>query len=508
MKIDQLKAGVVLTYMSTFLTMLISFAYTPVMISILGQGEYGLYTLVNSVVANLGILSFGFRSGYIRFYSRYKVKDDKEDIARLNGMFMCVFTVIAIITLIAGGFLVANVETIFKEGLTAQEIKTAIVLMKILVVNIAISFPASVFTCFVTANEKYIFLKFTNMIKVVFSPLMNLPILLLGYGSIGMVFTTLIVNLIADVINIYYCFKKIGMKISFKKLDFSLLKEIWAFSSLIFLNIITEQVNWNVDKTLLGMFKGSVTVAIYGIAAQFNNLYLNISNSLSHVFIPRINNIVASDKGNHLLTNLFTKVGRIQFIILALVLEMYFFFGKYFITIWAGPEFADSFLVGAVLLTCVTVPSIQNLGIEIQRAKNIHKFGTLVYFYIALANIVVSIPLCKYYGALGAAFGTAGSLIVGNIIIMNIYYHKKVGIDIIDFWKKILSLFPSFIIPTVYGIFVNRFFVITNIFEFITQVFIMFVLYSISVFLFGMNEFEKNIILVPLNKILKKKVKK
>ena len=508
MKIDQLKAGVVLTYMTTLLSMIISFAYTPVMISILGQGEYGLYTLVNSVVANLGILSFGSKSGYIRFYSRYKVTNDKDDIARLNGIFMCVFAGIGVVALIAGGVLVANVENIFKQGLTAQEIKTAIVLMRILVINIAISFPTSFFVCFVSANEKYVFLKLTNMIKVVFSPLMNLPILLLGYGSIGMVFTTLIVNIIADVLNIYYSFKKLGLEISFKRLDFSLLKEIWAFSSLVFLNIITEQINWNVDKTLLGMFKGSVTVAIYGIAAHFNNLYLSISNTLSHVFIPRINHIVVSNKGNHLLTSLFTKVGRIQFIILALVLEMYFFFGKYFISIWAGPGFSESFLVGAILLVCVTVPSIQNVGIEIQRAKNIHKFGTLVYFYIALANVAVSIPLCKYYGALGAALGTAGSLIIGNVIIMNIYYHKKVGIDIIDFWKKIISLFPSFIIPTAYGIFVNRFFIITNIYEFIIQVFIMFVLYSLSVFLFGMNEFEKNLILVPLNKILKKKVKK
>jgi len=202
MKVNQLKAGVILTYMTTFLSMVISFAYTPIMINILGQGEYGLYTLVNSVVANLAILSFGFGSAYIRFYSRYKAKNDKEGIAKLNGMFMSVFTVIAIITLTVGAFLVANVENIFKEGLTTDEIKTATILMGILVVNIAISFPASVFTSFVTANEKYIFLKVVNMIKVVFSPLMNLPILLLGYGSIGMVFTTLVVNLIADVLNI------------------------------------------------------------------------------------------------------------------------------------------------------------------------------------------------------------------------------------------------------------------------------------------------------------------
>ena len=68
LKINQLKAGVILTYLSTGLSVLISLLYTPVMIGILGQGEYGTYTLVNSVVANLGILSVGFGSAYMRFY--------------------------------------------------------------------------------------------------------------------------------------------------------------------------------------------------------------------------------------------------------------------------------------------------------------------------------------------------------------------------------------------------------------------------------------------------------
>ena len=70
-----------------------------------------------------------------------------------------------------------------------------------------------------------------------------------------------------------------------------------------------------------------------------------------------------------------------------------------------------------------------------------HKFRSVLYFVIAAINIAVSIPLCIKFGELGCAFGTALSLVVGNIIIMNIYYHKRVGLDIKYFWKEILNLF-------------------------------------------------------------------
>ena len=58
--IDQLKSGVILSYISTGFNMIIQLVYTPVMIQLLGQSEYGLYTLVGSVVSYLSLFSLGF----------------------------------------------------------------------------------------------------------------------------------------------------------------------------------------------------------------------------------------------------------------------------------------------------------------------------------------------------------------------------------------------------------------------------------------------------------------
>ena len=504
MKVNQLKAGVILTYLSTALSALISLVYTPIMLKILGQSEYGIYTLVNSVVANLGILSFGFGSAYVRFYSQYKVKKDYNGLARLNGMFISIFMVIAVIALAAGFVLVQNADLIFKNGLTAAEIKKAKVLLSICVVNIAISFPASVFTSYITANEKYVFLKAVNMIKMVFSPLITLPILLLGLGSVGMVVTTLTLNIVADILNITFSARKLKMRFCFRNLDFKLLKNVWTFSFFIFLNIITDQINWNVDKFLLGMFQSSAAVAIYGVAGQLNNRYTSIFWSLSNVFIPRINNMVSAEKGDEALTQRFVKVGRLQFMVLALILEIYLFFGKYFIIGWAGAEYKESYIVGAILMFSVTIEGIQSSGIEMQRAKNMHKFRSVICFMIAIVNILMSIPLCMKYGAIGASIGTACSLIIGNGLIMNVYYHKKIGIDIIRFWKNILSILPAVIIPTVYGICVNVMFPLKNVYMFIIQVAIMALLYCISIWMFGMNVAEKQMIAVPIKKLLKR----
>ena len=134
-KTNQLKIGVMLSYVSMIVQNIITIVYTPVMLRLLGQNEYGLYQLVYSVVSYLGLLNFGFGSAYVRFYSRYRVKDDQEGIAKLNGMFMIVFTVIAMIALLAGGILVSNVNNLFSKSLTVSEIDTARILMLLMVIN-------------------------------------------------------------------------------------------------------------------------------------------------------------------------------------------------------------------------------------------------------------------------------------------------------------------------------------------------------------------------------------
>ena len=117
---NQLKIGVILSYVTMAIQNIIAIVYTPVMLRLLGQSEYGLYQLVYSVVSYLGLLSFGFGSAYIRFYSRLNIKNDTEGISNLNGMFITVFSVIAVITLLAVSILVGNVENLYSQSQTKQ----------------------------------------------------------------------------------------------------------------------------------------------------------------------------------------------------------------------------------------------------------------------------------------------------------------------------------------------------------------------------------------------------
>ena len=499
--INQLKAGAILSYLSMGLNYIISIAYTPIMLRLLGQSEYGLYNLVASVVSYLGLLNFGLNSAYVRYYSQYKVRSEQENIKKLNGMFLIVFSIIGLIAIFAGTILTSNIRAIFGEKLTISELSKAQILMAIMVFNLALSFPATVFNSYVTANERYVFQKSLQMIKTIVNPFIILPILLMGYKSVGMVIATTILNVTIEITTAIYCFKRLDMGFLFQNFDFLLMKEMTIFSFYIFLNMIIDQINWNVDKFLLGRFRGTISVAIYGLAAQINRYYLSLSTAISSVFVPRINRMVATaNNNNNELTALFTRVGRIQFILLSLICTGFIFLGKPFINMWAGSSYTEAYFIVIILMLSETVPLIQNIGIEIQRAKNMHKFRSIVYFFIAIGNLFISIPLSKLYGGIGAAIGTAIAQIIGTNIIMNIYYHYRVGINIKYFWSQIIRFIPSLILPVITGLIIQLF-ELSNITMFLCVGFVYVIIFSGSMWLFGMNQYEKDLVLTPLTKV-------
>lgn len=500
---NQLKAGVILSYISTAASIVIQLVYMPVMIRLLGQSEYGLYSLVSGVVSYLGLFSLGFSGAYMRFFA--KSYGDKEKTASLNGMFLTIFSVLAVIATVCGIVLSFFPKQIFGDKLTVSELSKAKILMLILVINIAISLISGLLDSIISAYEQFVFQRIAGLASIVLSPFITLPLLLIGYRSIMLVVVSTVLTFIRFAVNIWFCIKKIKIPVSFKGFEWRLLKEIGVFSSFLFINMIIDQINWNVDKLILGHTSGTNEVAVYGVASQFNSLFMTFSTTVSSVFSPRVN-LIAAQKGKNVIstefTNLMAKIGRIQWLILGLPTLGFIVFGKYFIVnIFAGKGYEDAYAASLLLILPALIPLIQNVGIEMQRALNKHQFRAIIYLIMAIGNVLISIPLAGKFGAVGAAMGTALSLLVANGLIMNIFYHKVLKIDMKYFWKEIFKTFRGLVIPIITATLIMRFFPFKNMWVFFISVCIFIVVYCASVFTLSCNNEEKNMLLSIIGKI-------
>lgn len=497
-----MKVGAVLSYGVIAVQFVVTVLYTPIMLRLLGQSEYGLYSLVASIVSYLGLLSFGFSGAYMRFYARLRVADDNVGIRRLNGVFLSLFGAMGAIAAAGGAVLSQNVTALLGDEFTLAELDTARILFVILSVDLAVTFPASVFTAYVIAHERFFFYKSLQILKAIANPLVALPILLLGYQSIGMAIGAVSVDVVLTAFLVIFAAVRLKMRFAFGGLDLGLLREVSVFSSFLFINMVVDQVNWNIDKFIIGRIDGPVPVAVYGVAATLNTAYLMFSTAISSLFIPRVNAMVAGSSPVSVLSELFARVGRLQFLVLGLVSSGFVLFGHSFIEMWAGQSYGDAYYMALFLMIPVTFPLVQNLGIEIQKAKNLHQFRSLVYLSVAVGNVILSIVLTRAFGGVGAAAATGVALLIGNVVLMNWHYWVRVGLDIGRFWRQICRLFlgmiPAFAIGAVISIGMD----LATVGSLMLAVATYGGLYAACVWWLSMNDYERRLIGGPAMRLV------
>jgi len=498
---NQVKAGAFLNYIIIGLNTIVGLAYTPFMLRCLGQNEYGLYSLVSSVIAYLTILDFGFGNAIIRYTSKFRSQSKLKEQWNLFGMFLIIYSIIGVIAFCGGLALYFNVDVLFDRTMTQAEIDQAKTMMLLLTFNLGITFPLSIFGAIISAYENFVFQRIINILRILLCTGVMIGLLLIGYKAVAMVVVNTVFNVLTLVINLVYCFRKLKIKIQFVDFDWSFIREIGTYSFWIFLNAIMDKIYWGTGQFVLGSVSGTVAVAIFSVAIMLQQMYMQFSVSISGVLLPRLTSMVTQHSSDKSISDVFIKTGRLQCIVMAYILCGFIIFGQSFINIWAGSDYADSFVVTILFFTSLFIPLIQNTGITILQARNQMKFRSLLYLGISVVSLAAQIILAKSMGAVGCAIAIAGALVFGQGLVMNIYYQFKQRIEIIRFWKEILKMLFMPALLSVIGCIVIKSYTMPSFTELGVGVIAFSVIYIPCILMFSANSYERNLILSPVRKL-------
>lgn len=495
---NQLKVGAVLNYLIIAINTVVGLAYTPLMLRCLGQNEYGIYSLVSSIIAYLTILDFGFGNAIIRYTAKFRAEKKQTEQWQMFGMFLCVYSLISIVAVIAGLGLYFNVDALFDRTMTAEDLSQARVMMLLLTANLAFTFPLSIFGAIITAYENYIFQRIISICRLILMYTVMVALLLCGYKAISLVVTTTVFNLAVLIINLVYCFRKLKINILFNKFDIAFIKEISVYSFWIFLNAIMDKIYWGTGQFVLGSLCGTIAVAIFSVAILLEQMYMQFSTAISSVLLPRVTAMVAKNTPDKDISDVFIRTGRMQCIVITFILSGFIIFGKSFIAFWAGIGYEQSYLITLIFFISLFIPLIQNTGIVILQARNQMKFRSLLYLGISVLSLIFQIILSKLMGPLGCAIAIGGALLLGQGLFMNIYYCKVQHIQICEFWKEIgkMMIIPAAL--TFLGLVSTHFVEYNSIGILVAGIIIFSIIYIPIIWRLSMNKSEREMIARPI----------
>lgn len=283
----------------------------------------------------------------------------------------------------------------------------------------------------------------------------------------------------------------IAFRFAFRTEDIAVFKESFVYTILMFLTSIAAQINGNLDNVVIGAIRGPELVTIYSFGLVIFGMFEQLSMSIAGVMLPTITNALKIDDQGRTLQRIIVKVGRVQFMLLGAAVVGFATIGKQFIDNWLGPGFEDVYIIALILMVPSTFELCVNVCLSVLRAKNKIGFRTAVLSASTILNLFVTIIGVKYWDYKAAAVGTALSFTVGSLIVMNVYYYKTLGFNMLRIYKEILK--GIWLCLAVGGIAITgsaRIFT-TGWGGFAVNVVIFCVVYGICLLLFGLNNEEK-----------------
>ena len=495
------KAGILLSYVNIILQTAIGFLYVPILLHYIGKSEYGLYQLMGSLIAYFSVMDFGLSAAVIRFYSRYLALKDKVGMENILAISVRGYGLVTVMALLIGGIGYAFLGNAFSESMTTAELAEAKDIYVLLLLNIVVTLSTMVFRSVINAHERFLFLKGMETIQLVLQPILVVLVLMQHPSAFSVALVQTVLNVFLSGARVFYCFHMLHVTIRFHYWNQELFVSFRKLALSVFAVTLIDQVFWKTNQVILGIISGTEAVAVYSLASLIYMNYMALSTAISGVYLPHVTGMIAKNEPIEKLSELFIQIGRWQYYLLALVATGFIIFGKQFIKIWAGVGFEDAYTITLLIILPFTIDLIQNVGLAILQAENRYDFRAKVYFATGLFNLVLAIPLGIKYGGVGCAFATGLSMLLGNGLVMNWFYMKKIHLAIQLFWKQILHISLVVIGCLLVGYSLNS--LLYNqggLILFSLKALIYVIFYVVAIYCFAMNSLEK----MKVHNILKK----
>ena len=478
---------------------------TPLIIHSLGDAEYGVYKLISSVTAYLLLLDLGMGNSVIRYVAKYKENDDKESCSKFFGVCVVFYAIVSFVVVILGEALIANFGDIFAKGLSIYEIELSVKLLRLTVLNAAITLCTTAFSNVIVAYSKFTVSKGSLIIQIVLRLFLTFIALKAGYKSVAVVGINLLLTIIFRLFQVLYVLFIIKLRPKFKQIDFSFIKDIIGYSFFILLQMVATQINCYVDQTLLGVYvtSASVLIAVYGVGTQIVQYFQSIGQALGGILMPGVVKMVEGGATPKQLQNEMVRIGRYSFAVLGVIFVGFMINGKAFLALWIGEGYTQSYYVSLILMLAYIFILTENIGTQILWAKNRHQLQSVVKFAIVVLNIILTVLLIKWKPLIGATIGTFISLVVGDVLCMNLVFKKEVGISLKEYYLGLFKgILPCLVISGVFGYFVSLL-RLSGMFGLIVNLLAILLVFGLTMMLFGFNGSEKKMLKSIIHKFIK-----
>ena len=435
----QIIQNVLVNWAAYAVTIVIGFFMSPFLVHRLGDPVYGVWTLLGSLTGYLGLLDFGITPSTVKKVAEYRAQDDQNAINRVVTGGVAVFIVIGAVSFLASIGISFFFNDLFPNPLSQ---KTAAALVLLTGLNLAVTFPASVFIGVLRGFQRYDIDASVSTLALIARSILIVVLLLKGYGIIALAIATFVF----DMARLAYLLKRVyeinsGLCVARQFFDKEEMRRLFAYSSHFFLIAVGNRINFLTDSIVIGIYLSVAAVTPYSIALRLVSYLRELVIEMTGVLMPAITHLHTT-KATEGVRELHIRATKYAALLSLPVGALFLILGDSFIGLWMGARFVTEYRAQD-LLAALTIGIVVNLigsptGTVLTglgRHDIVARFSILQ----ALTNLAVTLILVKRLGLMGVALGTTISMCCFFVWSNFIFFKHYLKQPILSFASRSLT---------------------------------------------------------------------
>ena len=483
--------GIGISYLNTALNMICGLFLSSFLIRILGDQEYGLYQTISAFATYLVLLEFGTGTVMSRNISVCRANGKNEDIDRNISTVWFITLALSFIILIVSGVFYFSIDPLYQNTMSADQIIYAKKIFVLVTVYLIFSFLTQTLNGALLGYEQYVFAEGLKCIKHILRTSLLVAIIFFERYSIFIALVDMILSIAIFIATLCYCKKRYNIKFEIRKFDKHILVEALPFCLALMIQSLVNQANNNVDKFVIGIIISMESVAIYSVSQYIYSIFSSVTTVPISMYLPQVAKHLGEGKRGREFTDTLIEPCRLVVFVGGAILFGFFAVGQQFIKIVYGANYTSAWIYALIIMIPMFINMTNGVLVNALDVLKKRTVRSCILLMTTVLNVILTVVLIKRIGIIGAVIATAIATFLGQVLIMNIYYDKKLGIKVMRlFVKSYKGIIPIYIAASVIGYFASK--LISNVYlSFIVGGIIFVGLSVVLLPLFGFDPSEK-----------------
>lgn len=431
------KIGILLSYVNTGLSMVCGLFLSAFLLRMLGDTEYGLYKTMVSFVGMLAMFEFGTGTVMTRNVTLCRGKGaSKQEIDRNVSTVWTITNILVLVILIFSAVFFFSIDNIYIDSLTASQIQYSKEIFIFAVIYLLVVFYTQTFNGIVLAYEYYSFMSLVSIVRCIGRTVVLVGVILMFKYAIVIAIVDAAIDGIVAVCTLVFCHKKCNIHFTFRMFDASVFKQSLPLCFAIFLQGIVNQANNNVDNFLIGVKLNPESVALYSVALYIYSVFSSATTIPISLYAPQIVSDVAKGLRKRQLTDTLVQPCRLVVLVGGSMLFGFVAAGRPFLELVYGEEYISAWMIALIIMVPMFINMANGVVVNVLDAMNKRMVRSNILIVTTVLNLVLTVIWLDQWGIVGAACATAVSTVLGQVILMNWYYDKRIGIQVMYLFKQ------------------------------------------------------------------------